>query len=74
MITLAIIAVVLAFLAFAAVHDRRARRRGSKLRSSAEMARAERDVRRNVRALKEFRMVNPTGTDWDKPDERRFGH
>lgn len=77
MITVVVVVLLIgglvALIASAAISDRIARRRGSRPRSSSDMIRAERDLKRNLRALRETG-TNPQGTDWDKPDERRFGH
>ncbi len=50
--------------------DRRTRRKGHTLRTSAAMRRSELDVRRNIRAGKATGH-NPVDKDWNKPDERR---
>lgn len=75
MITLIVVVVLVGscvgLICFAAVSDRNARRRGSRVRSSSDMVRAERDIKRNIHALRVFG-ANPQGTDWDKPDDRRF--
>lgn len=62
-------AVLLVGLGIAGLYDRRARARGSQLRSGADMEAVERDARRSIRGGRFG--ATPDMNTWRPPDERR---